>query len=385
MFLRRRHLKRRLMEVVKEVRVATISKTRLIFAMSAAVAMVAGVCWLATGAFPLIAAPQAVNDAAGVAVNMNGSQLMHRTPVAYPPEALDKGVEGTVVVQVKLDANGEVSDATVLSGPDELRKAVLQSVLSWHFDRSAALTTRTVNIDFVKPSATAPGGLVIPPQVVTPFLPGRQFAVGGRGGSGGMMAPSRAAPAKLDRIVMSGLSDTARAQLLASLPVHEGDEWNGQVLAAVREAVNQFDSHLTVSAMRAANGALTLQIGVLNSGSAAAVGIGFGAAGAITPPPTDLPSGVYTVGNGTSAPSVVSKIDPVFPAGAPAGFAGSVMLSIVVGTDGRAEDIRVVKSLGADFDANAISALEQWIFRPGMNRGVPVNVRAQVEINFRKL
>ncbi len=268
-FLRRRHLKRRLMEVVKEVRMATISKTRLVCAMSAAVAMVAGVCWLATGAFPLLAAPQVVNDAAGVAVNMNGSQLMHRTPVAYPADALAKGVEGTVVVQVKLDANAEVSDATVLSGPDELRKAVLQSVLSWHFDRSAALTTRTLNIDFVKPAATAPGGLVIPAQVVTPLLPGRQFTVGGRGGSGRMMAtplPPQANSARLAHIEAVGLSDTARAQLLASLPVQEGAEWNSQTFAAVRTAASQFDSHLTVSLARSANGELTLHLGVLNSG-----------------------------------------------------------------------------------------------------------------------
>jgi beta-lactamase regulating signal transducer with metallopeptidase domain len=78
MFLRRRHLKRRLMEVMKEVRMSTISKTRLACAMGAAVIMVAAACWLATGAFPLAAAPQMVNDAAGVAVNTNGSQLMHR-------------------------------------------------------------------------------------------------------------------------------------------------------------------------------------------------------------------------------------------------------------------------------------------------------------------
>jgi TonB family protein len=230
-----------------------------------------------------------------------------------------------------------------------------------------------VNIDFVKPAATAPGGLVVPAQVVTPFVPGRQFAIGGRGGSGGMIAPSPlSASTKLDHIDVVGLSDTARAQLLASLPVQEGSEWNGQTLVAVRDAANQFDSHLTVGVMRSTNGALTLRLAVPNSGSA-------------PPAPADLPSGVYSVGNGTTAPSVLSKLDPVFPPGEPAGFAGSVMLSIVVGTDGRAEDIRIVKSLGADFDENAIRALEQWRFRPGMNHGVPVNVRAQVEVNFRKL
>ena len=396
MFLRRRHLRKRLMEVVKEVRMATISRTRLVFAMSAAVVMVAGVCWLATGAFPLIAAPQVVNDAAGVAVNMNGSQLMHRTPVAYPADALAKGVEGTVVVQVKLDANGEVSDATVLSGPDELRKAVLQSVLGWHFDRSAALTTRTVNIDFVKPSAAAPGGLVIPPQVVTPFVPGRQFVVGGRGGrggSGGTIAPSPLS-ARLDRIQVMGLSDTARTQLLASLPVQEGDEWNGQTLAAVREAASKFDSHLTVGVMRSANGAVTLQIGVPGSGLAPSVGTGVGAAitfrtasaapGAVPPAPADLPAGVFTVGNGTTAPSVISKVDPQYTEEARnAKYSGSVMLSVVINTEGKADNIQIVKSLGMGLDEKAIEAVQQWRFRPGTNQGVPVNVRAQIEVNFR--
>ena len=157
---------------------ATISKTRLVIAMSAAGGDGGvGFAGWRRRAFPLLAAPQVVNDAAGVAVNTNGSQLMHRTPVAYPPDALARGVEGTVVVQLKLDANAEVSDATVLSGPDELRKAVLQSVLSWHFDRSDASTTRTVNIDFVKPAATGFGWAFwcIPAQVdhAVPRAPGR--------------------------------------------------------------------------------------------------------------------------------------------------------------------------------------------------------------------
>ncbi len=78
---------------------------------------------------------------------------MHRSPVPYPAEALARGVEGTVVVQVKLDAKGEVADAAVLSGPDELRRAAQQSVLTWHFDKSVAMTTQVVNIDFSKAAA----------------------------------------------------------------------------------------------------------------------------------------------------------------------------------------------------------------------------------------
>src|SRR5580700_9607330 len=135
-----------------------MSKTNVLMMMVAAF-------WLVTGTHA-----QIVADGAGVTVNLNGTQLMHRTPVSYPAEAIAKGVEGTVVVQVRLDSNGEVIDAAVLSGPDELRRGVQQSVLNWHFDKSAGSAMRVVNIDFVKPANAA----VVP----APVAPAPQQSMG---------------------------------------------------------------------------------------------------------------------------------------------------------------------------------------------------------------
>lgn len=358
----------------------TISRTRLVCVAGVAAVALAAACWMATGAFPLSAAPQVVNDAAGVAVNLNGTPLMHRASVPYPAEALAKGVEGTVVVQVKLDANGEVSDATVLSGPDELRKAVLQSVLTWHFEKSAASTARTVNVDFVKPAVTAaPRG-----------------GSGGRGGGilGGIVGglPTAAPPppppppasGKLDHLVVAGLSDSARTELLSHLPIQEGGEWTSQTFAAVKQEVSQFDSHLLVSLSRSANGELSLRIGLPATTSTG----GSGTAGSMSAMAAAQgnPPGVFSVGNGVSAPKLLLKVDPIYPEGAE-GSADprTVQLSIVVNTDGKAENIQVVKSVDPDFDASAISAIQQWRFQPGMNNGAPVNVTARVEVNFRKL
>ena len=155
LFLRKRHLKQRVLGIVRE---ATMSKTRWISALAASVVFLAAACWLVTGAFPLAAAPQIVSDTPGVAVDLGGAQLMHRSGVEYPAAAAAKGVQGTVVAQVKLDANGVVIDASILSGPDELRKAVLQSVLNWHFYKDAAGGTRQVSVTFELPKegATAP-------------------------------------------------------------------------------------------------------------------------------------------------------------------------------------------------------------------------------------
>ena len=93
---------------------------------------------------------------------------------------------------------------------------------------------------------------------------------------------------------------------------------------------------------------------------------------------------VYSVGNGITPPSVLSKIDPEYSEQARAAkYSGSVMLSLVVNTSGQAQDVKVIKVLGMGLDEKAIEAVKKWRFLPGKNNGVPVNVRAQVEVNFR--
>jgi TonB family protein len=93
--------------------------------------------------------------------------------------------------------------------------------------------------------------------------------------------------------------------------------------------------------------------------------------------------GVYRVGGGVSAPSLILKINPEFTEEARAAkLNGSVLLSIVVDTDGGATNIHVLKGLGMGLDEKAVEAVAKWKFRPGMKGGVPVNVYAQVQVNF---
>lgn len=58
-----------------------------------------------------------------------------KTPTApYPDEAVKKGVEGRVTLQIIVDAKGNVSDAKTLSGPEELIPAALASAKMWQFE-----------------------------------------------------------------------------------------------------------------------------------------------------------------------------------------------------------------------------------------------------------
>jgi TonB family protein len=90
-------------------------------------------------------------DDPGVRVDLRGATILHRDSVAYPEAALEKGVQGTVVVEATLDAKGMVSDARVVSGPPELRKPALESVLQWHFTQDASGSVRQIGVTFQTP------------------------------------------------------------------------------------------------------------------------------------------------------------------------------------------------------------------------------------------
>jgi hypothetical protein len=47
------------------------------------------------------------------------------------------------------------------------------------------------------------------------------------------------------------------------------------------------------------------------------------------------------------------------------------------------QDIRITKSLDTGLDQNAIDAINQYRFKPGMKEGEPVPVMLHVEIRFK--
>lgn len=66
-----------------------------------------------------------------------------------------------------------------------------------------------------------------------------------------------------------------------------------------------------------------------------------------------------------------------------AGIEGTVLLRIVITTDGAPTNIRVTKSLDPGLDKEAVKAVSRWRFEPARKDGVPVAVEANIEVNFR--
>jgi protein TonB len=95
--------------------------------------------------------------------------------------------------------------------------------------------------------------------------------------------------------------------------------------------------------------------------------------------------GAYQPGSGVSSPILLSQVKPQYTTEAMrAKIQGKVWLEVVVMTDGRPGDIRIARSLDRTFglDEEAIKAMRQWRFRPGVRLGSPVPVKVIVEMEF---
>jgi len=94
----------------------------------------------------------------------------------------------------------------------------------------------------------------------------------------------------------------------------------------------------------------------------------------------------YKIGGPISPPKLDSKVEPQYTEDARiAQYQGTAVLSIEVGVDGIAHNIRVIRALAFGLDQKAIEAINQWKFKPATKDGQPVKTEAQVEVNFRLL
>ena len=330
-----------------------MSKTRIAFCI------LATACWL-LAALPL---PAQVADGIGVNVDIGNATLMHRPAVMYPPEARSKNIQGTVVIEVTLDSGGNVADLHVVSGPDELRRAVMASVLQWHFAHEGAGAKRQISVAFKAP-APNPQGV---PGGVTGGIVG--------GVPGGVRQPPSLNMPRVKSIEILGLPDQAKNELMASLPVHEGDVPTIETFSKLSAAIKQFDEHLTMSLMGRPDG----------------TEIRIAAPGAVMPASRELAPRIVS----ESAPPVGIKVDgavqasklvrhgaPVYPALAKqARISGTVRLQAVIAKDGSVANLTVISGHPLLVQA-ALDAVRNWAYQPTLLNGNPTEVTTEITVNF---
>jgi TonB family protein len=133
---------------------------QLLTSLTASTAALALAGTMAVRSFPLEAqgtiAQAQESTGAPIQIVKGGEHLLHASFAEYPRRAIEQRIEGDVVLDVTTDDRGEVSDARVVSGPDELRRTALESVLQWHYSPEALRsTTLQATLRFTLPTANA--------------------------------------------------------------------------------------------------------------------------------------------------------------------------------------------------------------------------------------
>jgi TonB family protein len=252
----------------------------------------------------------------------------------------------------------------MLNGPPELRRGVQQSVLQWHFKADAAGSTRVVNISFQAPTQQAPvagGNSVVTIQAARD----QSLQEAARRPVGISPAPVATPAAPVTRTLKSisvvGLSDSVRSDLLAKLPVREGDTMNTEAMGKLSSAVAAFDEHLRVSYAPAGSEVMV----VISAPDAA----------------SETPSKIRIGGN-VQQTKLVTQPHPTYPADAKAArIQGTVKLQATIGFDGTVKSLEVISGHPLLVPA-ALDAVKQWVYQPTLLNGNPVEVLTQIDVNF---
>ena len=337
LFLKKRHLRQRVAALLKEV---NMSKLRMRSSITGFAIIAAAAGWLAVRSFPLQAAPQS-KDSPGVTVQADQSKLLHRAPVQYPEEAMKKGVQGTVVVVATLDSNGEVTDAQVVSGPPELRKAALESVLQWHYDKTLAPPANVrIAIDFALPPAGVPAA--VKRVGAEPQLQGA-----------------------IERIDLSTVPAPLRDKVAAALPLHVGEQIDSETAARLKSSLANVDEHLETIIGRSRDGGIVVRVAL--KGAAAPAG--------------GAPQRIRVGGNAQQM-NLIEKVTPAYPPEAKEQrIQGKVTFTANIGKDGRVMSLELISGDPILAEA-ARQAVQQWVYRPTLLNGEPVEVVTQIDVNF---
>ena len=94
------------------------------------------------------------------------------------------------------------------------------------------------------------------------------------------------------------------------------------------------------------------------------------------------PDGVYYAGPEITTPKLLKTFYVPYPATTAKETQGTTALAMVIDTKGMPQHLQVIHSHGDAFDQNAIAAVQQSTFLPGMLAGKPVPVWIDVRVVF---
>jgi TonB family protein len=97
--------------------------------------------------------------------------------------------------------------------------------------------------------------------------------------------------------------------------------------------------------------------------------------------PPETPQRIRVGGN-VQAANLIEKVTPKYPVEAKqARIQGKVSFTATIGKDGKVENLELISGEPVLADA-AREAVAQWVYKPTLLNGLPVQVVTQVDVNF---
>jgi TonB family protein len=96
-------------------------------------------------------------------------------------------------------------------------------------------------------------------------------------------------------------------------------------------------------------------------------------------------AGTYVSGKGVIEPVAINQSHPPYtPEAREARIDGTSLFLVTIRSNGRVENITMLKGLGYGLDESAINTMAtKWRFKPASYQGKPVDFRTEVEVTFR--
>ena len=139
------------------------------------------------------------------------------------------------------------------------------------------------------------------------------------------------------------------------------------------------------------NAVLPSQAQSISTGIPGGIPGGLGGFGVAPPPPPPPPPPVAAVavnkeplrvGGNVQAANLIKKITPVYPALAKsARVQGTVRFQAIIGKDGTIQNLQMISGHPM-LVASATDAVKQWVYKPTLLNGEPVEVITQIDVNF---
>ena len=299
-------------------------------------------------------------DAVALKGDIKPPKLIKRVEPVYPEAASKKGIQGTVILEAKIDESGRVIDGLILRSVPELDQAAMDAIKQWVYEPMVingkpvkALFTVTVrfqlgekDIEKFAEGAVKVKDAIKPPKLVKRVLP---------------KYPEEASKAGVEGVVILQARTDVEGRVKDVMVLRSVPALDQAAIDAVKQWV--YEPLMIDGQPKEAVFTTTVRF-ALDDKKPAGQGQKPGETGEVL------------------VPTLIKRVDPVYPEAArKAGIQGIVLLEATTDELGNVVKVRVLQSV-PELDQAAVDALKQWKYEPMIIEGKAKGVVFTVTVRF---